>query len=102
MLVEFQQALADLVASPALCCTVLEDPSILIQRYRLDEEEQARLLAMVEQRGMECTSMLYREPNGTARAELATCHGGARRSNETSARRLLIIRLLQQPTTCRG
>ena len=60
MLIEFQQAFADLVASPSLCREVLADPALLTQRYELSEREHARLLGIVRQRGMACTCMLYR------------------------------------------
>jgi hypothetical protein len=60
MLAEFQQALADLVAAPDLCRQVRANPSHLAQRYNLSQKEYERLLAMVNQRGMACTCMLYR------------------------------------------
>lgn len=60
MLIEFQQALADLVASPALCREVRENPALLADRYRLNEREHAQLVGVVRHRGMECTCMLYR------------------------------------------
>lgn len=60
MLVEFQQALADLVASPGLCRQVRGDPGELRRRYDLSDTEYARLVAMANQRGMECNCMLYR------------------------------------------
>jgi hypothetical protein len=60
MLVEFQQALADLVASPAFCRQVRADPSPLLERYHLSQREYERLIAMVNQKGMACNCMLYR------------------------------------------
>ena len=60
MLIEFQQAFADLVASPALCREVRDNPALLAERYRLDEREHAQLVGVVGHRGMECTCMLYR------------------------------------------
>jgi hypothetical protein len=60
MLVEFQQALADMVASPALCREVRKNPTLLTTRYQLNEREYAQLLAVVRHRGMECSCMLYR------------------------------------------
>ncbi|MEP7363809.1 MAG: hypothetical protein ABI972_11185 [Acidobacteriota bacterium] len=60
MLVEFQQAFADLVSSPALCREVLDKPEVLTQRYRLSEQEHGQLLGVVRHRGMECSCMLYR------------------------------------------
>ena len=60
MLVEFQQAFADLVSSPGLCRQVLDDPELLRRRYRLTEREHVQLLGVVRHRGMECSCMLYR------------------------------------------
>lgn len=60
MLVEFQQALADLVAAPELCRQIRADPSLLRQKYNLSEREYERLTTMVNQRGMTCNCMLYR------------------------------------------
>ena len=60
MLVEFQQALADLVASPALCRQVRADPNLLRLRYELSHREYERLTNMVRQRGMTFNCMLYR------------------------------------------
>jgi hypothetical protein len=60
MLIEFQQAFADLVASPALCREALENPALLADRYRLNEREHAQLVGVVRHRGMQCTCMLYR------------------------------------------
>ena len=60
MLVEFQQALADLTASPELCISVRHDPSILHQRYELTELEHHRLVGIVRHPGMACACMVYR------------------------------------------
>lgn len=60
MLVEFQQALADLTASPELCRAVRRNPMVLLTRYRLTEKEFARLAFMANHKGMECSCMLYR------------------------------------------
>jgi hypothetical protein len=60
MLVEFQQALADLVASPELCRRVRADPVLLHSRYDLTKRESDRLIGMVHQRGMALNCMLYR------------------------------------------
>jgi len=60
MLVEFQQALADLVAAPDLCRQVRADPSELRQRYDLSEREYERLVKMVNHGAMDCNCMLYR------------------------------------------
>ena len=60
MLVEFQQALADLVSSPDLCRASREDPSVLRQRYELSEREFERLVKMVNHPAMALNCMLYR------------------------------------------
>ena len=60
MLVEFQQALADLTASPELCTHIRHDPSILSQRYELTERERRRLVGIVGDSGMACACMVYR------------------------------------------
>jgi len=60
MLVEFQQALADLVASPELCRQIRADPDRLRHDYRLSQSEHERLVKMVNQRAMACNCMLYR------------------------------------------
>ena len=45
VLVAFQQALADLVASPALCRQVRADPDLLRLRYELSQREYERLVS---------------------------------------------------------
>jgi hypothetical protein len=60
MLVEFQQALADLVASPEACRQARTNPAQLRVRYDLSQREFDRLVAMVNHRGMACNCMLYR------------------------------------------
>ena len=60
MLAEFQQALADLVASPALCIEARGNPVLLRERYRLTDREAERLLGVVNHPGMKCNCMLYR------------------------------------------
>lgn len=60
MLAEFQQALADLVASPRLCREARADPALLACRYALTERERRRLAAMLDQPGMALNCMLYR------------------------------------------
>ena len=60
MLADFQQALADLVASPALCRKARSDPGCLSERYRLTKLEFDRLAAMVQQPGMRCNCTVYR------------------------------------------
>lgn len=60
MLVEFQQALADLVASPDLCREILVEPDLLKERYDLSEREYERLVKIVNHKAMACNCMLYR------------------------------------------
>jgi hypothetical protein len=60
MLVEFQQALADLVANPDFCRRIRINPTQLHERYDLSQREYARRVGMANQRGMECNCMLYR------------------------------------------
>jgi hypothetical protein len=60
MLVEFQQAFADLVASPELCRHVRANPDLLRRQYNLSLCEYERLVKMVNHRAMACNCMLYR------------------------------------------
>jgi hypothetical protein len=60
MLIDFQIALADLTASPALCRKVREMPETLRERYNLTEKEWRRLVGIAASRGMEANCMLYR------------------------------------------
>jgi hypothetical protein len=60
MLVEFQQALADLTADPDLCLAVRRDPGVLQVRYALSARETARLLAIVHHTGMSAACTVYR------------------------------------------
>jgi len=60
MLADFQQALADLTASPELCIRVRQDPSILHDIYQLTEREQGRLTGIVKHPGMQCACTIYR------------------------------------------
>jgi hypothetical protein len=60
MLVEFQQALADLTASPERCVRVRREPSVLKERYELTDREWRRLAGIVEHPGMACACMVYR------------------------------------------
>jgi hypothetical protein len=60
MLAEFQQALADLTASPELCIRVRQDPEILRHDYELTEREWNRLTAIVMHSGMQCACIVYR------------------------------------------
>ena len=60
MLAEFQQALADMTASPELCSRVRADTSVLDTRYELSQRERDRLLGIVRHPGMACACTLYR------------------------------------------
>jgi len=60
MLVDFQQAQADLVASPELCRRVRADGGELDRRYRLSPRERGRLLGVVNDPGMAHSCTLYR------------------------------------------
>jgi hypothetical protein len=60
MLVEFQQALADLVSSPEMCRRARKDPDFLKERYDISDREYRRLVMMVNHDGMACNCMLYR------------------------------------------
>lgn len=60
MLAEFQQALADVTASPELCGRVRENPDILRGRYQLTDREWHRLISIVQQKGMACACIVYR------------------------------------------
>jgi hypothetical protein len=60
MLADFQQALADLTASPGLCNRARSDPTILDGRYQLTRREWARLVGIVRHRGMACNCIVYR------------------------------------------
>lgn len=60
MLVEFQQALADMVASPEFCRQVRVSPLLLRERYVLSEREFERLIKMVNHKAMALNCMLYR------------------------------------------
>ena len=62
MLPEFQQALADLTASPELCNLVRcsGDDEVLPARYNLTARELRRLLAIVRHPGMAAACTVYR------------------------------------------
>ncbi len=56
----FQQALADLVASPELCRSARADPASVLGRYELTPREERRLADVVRQRGMATSCALFR------------------------------------------
>ena len=60
MLAEFQQALADLTASPDLCNRARKNPAILFQDYDVTQREWRRLIAIVNHPGMQCACIVYR------------------------------------------
>jgi hypothetical protein len=60
MLSDFQQAMADLTASPELCLAVRADGGALGSRYLLTERERARLLGIVRHPGMQSACTVYR------------------------------------------
>ena len=60
MLADFQRALADLTASPALCRAVRREPEALRVRYSLTDKEWRRLVGIAGSHGMEANCMLYR------------------------------------------
>jgi hypothetical protein len=60
VLVDFQQALADLTASPELCRAVRADSEVLSKRYALTELERSRVIGIVHHRGMTSACMVYR------------------------------------------
>jgi len=60
MLADFQQALADLVASPERCQAIRDgDPGVL-DDYDLTPAEADRLVAIAEHRGMAANCTIYR------------------------------------------
>lgn len=71
---QFQQALADLVASPEQCRAARIEPEIL-EQYGLTQRERDRILAMVRHPGMSFNCSLYRANRLTpiARSLPETC-----------------------------
>jgi hypothetical protein len=62
-LAAFQRALVDLIASPALCRSLLaseEDAAAVLGRYDLTGRERRRLAAVVAQRGMAANCAFHR------------------------------------------
>ena len=59
MLADFQQALADLTASPDLCQAVRDDEHALVG-YDLGERERQRLLGIARHPGMAAACTVYR------------------------------------------
>jgi hypothetical protein len=59
-LAQFQRALTDLTASPALCRAVRRDATMLTQLYALTPLELGRLAEIAASNGMEANCMIYR------------------------------------------
>jgi hypothetical protein len=59
-LVEFQQALCDLTASPARCAEARDSPELLRHWYRLTDREADRLTGIIRHDGMASACMVYR------------------------------------------
>ncbi|HWI85610.1 MAG TPA: hypothetical protein VNT42_04705 [Sphingomonas sp.] len=59
-LADFQRAMADLAASPALCRGVQADPAMALRPYMLSDREQARLKSVVWQAGMAVNCSIHR------------------------------------------
>jgi hypothetical protein len=60
VLADFQQAMCDLIAAPALCAAVRRDPAVLRQSYELTVREVDRLTAIARHDGMTAACSLYR------------------------------------------
>jgi hypothetical protein len=60
VLAEFQQAMCDLIASPALCTAARRDPSLLRAAYDLTDREADRLTLIARHHGMTAACSLYR------------------------------------------
>jgi hypothetical protein len=60
MLSDFQQALAEITASPNLCMAVRRDPAVLEERYQLSPREQRQVVAVARHPSMACACSLYR------------------------------------------
>lgn len=59
-LLGYQQALCDLIASPASCLRLRDGDASVLDGYDLDGRDRRRLEAVVAQRGMSTTCTLYR------------------------------------------
>lgn len=60
MLSDFQQALAELTASPRFCVALRRNADLLQECYQLSERERRQVLAMAHHPAMECACSLYR------------------------------------------
>ena len=56
----FQQALCDLIASPALHKEAMTQPDIFLHTYDLTPLEEKRLLSVIHQKGMAVNHLLYK------------------------------------------
>jgi hypothetical protein len=57
---DFQLAIASLIASPETCCEILTEEESFFTRFDLTEKEKLRLHAIVRQRGISACCSLYR------------------------------------------
>jgi hypothetical protein len=62
---DFQRALADLVANPAMCLAVRRHGSDALDSYELTPREHRRLESVVWQRGMSANCTVYRSTRAT-------------------------------------
>jgi hypothetical protein len=60
MLIDFQQALSDITASPSLCQAIRDNPEEVDSRYLLSPRERRQLLAVARHPGMDCACGIYR------------------------------------------
>jgi len=65
--------MCDLVASPDLCMQLAESPEEVLSRYELSDRDRRRLLAVVQQPGMEVNCSLYRANRITPIYNLLPC-----------------------------
>jgi hypothetical protein len=59
-LLDYQRALADMIASPELCLRVRRDPEGTLREYALSPREHRRLAAVAHQPGMSTSCTLHR------------------------------------------
>ena len=60
MRADFQQAMADVTASPDLCRALRADPGLLEGRYDLTLRERGQMLAILRHAGMQAACKVYR------------------------------------------
>ena len=59
-LIHFQQAICQLIASPATCQSFAKNPILFFSNFDLTEKETKRLISIVSQKGMVANCNLYR------------------------------------------